>query len=55
MLHRSDIIPGFTPTFLNKNPTLRRSLSLRGLERSRRFSWEKCGRETLEILESLAA
>jgi glycosyltransferase involved in cell wall biosynthesis len=37
------------------DPAMRRSLSLRGLERSKRFSWEKCSRETLEILESLAA
>lgn len=32
---------------------LRRSLSERGLERSRMFCWERCGRETLAILESL--
>jgi len=36
------------------DPALRRELSARGLERSRLFSWERCGRETLEILESLA-
>ncbi len=32
---------------------LRRSLSARGRERSRQFSWEKCARQTLEILEGL--
>jgi glycosyltransferase involved in cell wall biosynthesis len=32
----------------------RRALSQRGLRRSTRFTWEKCGRETLRILESLA-
>jgi glycosyltransferase involved in cell wall biosynthesis len=33
---------------------MRSDLSRRGLERSARFTWEKCGRETLQILESLA-
>jgi len=33
---------------------LRSDLSRRGLERSTRFTWEKCGRETLSILESVA-
>jgi glycosyltransferase involved in cell wall biosynthesis len=32
---------------------LRRDLSRRGLERASRFTWEKCGRETLRILESV--
>jgi glycosyltransferase involved in cell wall biosynthesis len=29
-------------------------LARRGLERSKRFSWERCARQTLEILESVA-
>ena len=33
---------------------LRASLSARGLERVQRFSWERCARETLTILEGLA-
>jgi glycosyltransferase involved in cell wall biosynthesis len=32
---------------------LRDELARRGLERATRFSWERCGRETLELLESL--
>jgi glycosyltransferase involved in cell wall biosynthesis len=32
----------------------RAALSRRSLERSTRFSWEKCGRETLELLENLS-
>jgi len=32
---------------------LRADLSRRSLERSRRFSWEKCGRETLELIEAV--
>lgn len=32
---------------------LRRTLSLQGLERSKMFSWEKCARETLKIIEDL--
>lgn len=35
-------------------PELRQALSQAGLERAKRFTWEKCGRKTLEILESLA-
>lgn len=35
------------------DPELRTDLSRRALERSRCFSWERCGRETLELLESL--
>jgi glycosyltransferase involved in cell wall biosynthesis len=37
-----------------QDPEKLRELSARGLERSKMFSWEKCGRETLEIIESLA-
>jgi glycosyltransferase involved in cell wall biosynthesis len=36
---------------LDNDPELRDSLSRAGLERSRIFSWEKCARETLELLE----
>ncbi len=36
-------------------PELRAKLSTKGLERSRTFSWETCAKETLGILESLAA
>jgi glycosyltransferase involved in cell wall biosynthesis len=35
------------------NPGLAAEMSVRGLERSKRFSWERCVRETLEILEGL--
>lgn len=35
------------------DPELASALSARGLERSKRFSWERCARETLEILEDL--
>ena len=34
--------------------SLRAELARRGLENVRRFSWEKCARETLAILESVA-
>ncbi|MFQ5890968.1 MAG: glycosyltransferase family 4 protein [Gemmatimonadota bacterium] len=34
---------------------LREELAAQGLERSKRFSWERCARETLEILKSVAA
>ena len=34
-------------------PRLAAELSARGLERSKLFSWERCVRETLEILEGL--
>ncbi|MGH9380706.1 MAG: glycosyltransferase family 4 protein [Thermoanaerobaculia bacterium] len=34
-----------------RDPALASALSQAGLERSRRFSWERCGRETLEVLE----
>jgi glycosyltransferase involved in cell wall biosynthesis len=37
-----------------EDPGLSRSLSHKGLERAKRFTWEKCGRETLRIIESLA-
>ena len=33
---------------------LQKELSAKGLARSKNFSWEKCARETLEILESVA-
>jgi len=36
-----------------QNDGLRNSLKQRSLERSRLFSWEKCARETLEVLEGL--
>lgn len=36
---------------LDNETELRDSLSQAGLERSRMFSWEKCARETLELLE----
>jgi len=35
-------------------PGLRERLVARGLARSKRFSWDRCARETLDILESLA-
>ncbi|MGH7572003.1 MAG: glycosyltransferase family 4 protein [Gemmatimonadota bacterium] len=35
------------------DPALAAELSARGLERSKLFSWERCVRETLEILEGL--
>lgn len=35
------------------DPELRARLSAAGLERSQQFSWESCGRRTLEILESV--
>lgn len=35
------------------DPDLRAALTLRGLDRARQFSWERCGREMLHILESL--
>jgi glycosyltransferase involved in cell wall biosynthesis len=34
---------------------LRRELSRRSLDRSTRFSWERCGRDTLRLIESLAS
>ncbi len=34
--------------------TLRQQLTRRGFENVRRFSWEKCARETLAVLESVA-
>ena len=34
---------------------LRRNLRTRGFERAKRFSWDKCGRETLAVLNSLHA
>ena len=34
--------------------SLRAELARRGLENVKRFSWEKCARETLAILESVA-
>ena len=35
------------------DPTLSQSLSERGLERSKRFTWDRCARETLAILEQV--
>ncbi|KKT98562.1 MAG: hypothetical protein UW98_C0006G0001, partial [Parcubacteria group bacterium GW2011_GWC2_45_15] len=32
---------------------LRRRLIEKGLKRSQDFSWEKCARQTLEVLESV--
>jgi glycosyltransferase involved in cell wall biosynthesis len=37
------------------DPELSSSLASQGLERSKMFTWERCGRETLSIIESLAA
>jgi glycosyltransferase involved in cell wall biosynthesis len=37
------------------DPGLSISLSNKGLERAKTFTWEKCGRETLRIIESVAA
>jgi glycosyltransferase involved in cell wall biosynthesis len=37
------------------DPVLAASLRNRGLERSKRYSWERCARETLAILEEVAA
>jgi len=36
------------------DPSLAQELSTKGLARSKMFNWEKCARETLAILESLA-
>jgi glycosyltransferase involved in cell wall biosynthesis len=36
------------------DPDLRATLSAKGLARSSRFTWDKCARETLSVLESLA-
>jgi glycosyltransferase involved in cell wall biosynthesis len=33
---------------------LRRELRARGLERARAFSWDRCARETLAVLEEVA-
>ena len=35
------------------DPGLRADLARRGLERARAFSWERCAREVLDVLESL--
>jgi glycosyltransferase involved in cell wall biosynthesis len=35
------------------DPELRARLAAAGLQRSQQFSWEACGRRTLEILESV--
>lgn len=35
------------------DPELSQSLSAQGLERSKRFSWDRCARETLAILEQV--
>jgi glycosyltransferase involved in cell wall biosynthesis len=35
------------------NSELRNTLATRGLERAKEFSWEKCARQTLEVLESV--
>jgi glycosyltransferase involved in cell wall biosynthesis len=37
------------------NPERRRDLSQRGLERAKRYSWEKCAQETLEILHAVVS
>jgi glycosyltransferase involved in cell wall biosynthesis len=37
------------------NHELRESLVRRGLKRSREFTWERCGRKTLEIIETVGA
>jgi len=39
---------------LKNNPELRKSLIKRGKERTKIFSWEKCGEETLKILKEVA-
>jgi glycosyltransferase involved in cell wall biosynthesis len=46
-----DIAAGVRRVFAD--PGLRARLSAAGLERSQQFSWEACGRRTLEILESV--
>jgi glycosyltransferase involved in cell wall biosynthesis len=38
---------------LLSSPELRRNLSRKALERSNRYSWEACAKETLSLLESL--
>ncbi|GGK34159.1 glycosyl transferase [Caldalkalibacillus thermarum] len=38
---------------LIENPSLRESLRKKGLERARMFSWEKCARETLAVIEEV--
>ncbi|HZA24391.1 MAG TPA: glycosyltransferase, partial [Dehalococcoidia bacterium] len=35
------------------NSELRNTLAIRGLERAKEFSWEKCARQTLKVLESV--
>jgi glycosyltransferase involved in cell wall biosynthesis len=37
-----------------ENENLQKELAIKGLDRSKNFSWEKCARETLENLERLA-
>jgi alpha-1,3-rhamnosyl/mannosyltransferase len=34
---------------------LREDLAARGLDQARRFSWERCARETLDVYRELAA
>ena len=36
------------------NPDVHATLSARSLARSELFSWEKCARQTLQILENVA-
>lgn len=36
------------------NPNLRRQLSVKGLERARKFSWQETARRTLEVYEQVA-
>ena len=36
------------------DPELRRELSERGLQNVQRFSWDRCARETLAVLEQVA-
>ena len=37
------------------DPKLREQLSCKGLERSTMFSWDRCARETLAVLERVAS
>jgi glycosyltransferase involved in cell wall biosynthesis len=34
---------------------LRNDLTTRGLNQARKFSWERCARETLDVYQELAA
>jgi len=48
----NDIKNGMEKSLMDEG--LRKELSIKGLNRARKFSWEKCARETLEIYENLA-